>query len=134
MRITLITHCLYPNTKCTSRVMNKIFQYNYLDDYRKQSAMIGQELRFIPLESQSGDYNTEGWQFSKWQPDLLMFRSRKSINNFIFSNNHQCNYTNTISRLRRREYRLWRLIVKQFMSGVDFYLLSSRSIHHNFLE
>ena len=24
---------------------------------------------------------------------------------FIFSNNHQCNYTKTISRLRRREYR-----------------------------
>ena len=49
MRIALITHCLYPNTKCTSRVMNKIFQYNYIDDYRKQSAMIGQELCFIPL-------------------------------------------------------------------------------------
>ena len=32
-----------------------------------------------------------------------MFRGRKLINNFIFSNNHQCNYTKTISRLRRRE-------------------------------
>ena len=31
----------------------------------------------------------------------------KLINNFIFSNNHQCNYTKTISRLRR-------LIVKYF--------------------
>ena len=28
---------------------------------------------------------------SKWQPDLLMFRSRKLINNAIFSNNHQMN-------------------------------------------
>jgi len=43
--------------------------------------------------------------FSKWQPDLLMFRSRKFINNFIFSNNHQCDYTKTISCVRRREYR-----------------------------
>ena len=34
-----------------------------------------------------------------------MFGSRKLINNFIFSNNHQCNYTKTISRLRPREYR-----------------------------
>ena len=32
-----------------------------------------------------------------------MFRGRKLINDFIFSNNHQCNYTKTISRLRRRE-------------------------------
>ena len=51
------------------------------------------------------EYGIEGEQFSKWQPDLLIFRSRKLINNFIFSNNHQCNYTKTISRLRRREYR-----------------------------
>jgi len=36
-----------------------------------------------------------------------MSRSRKLINNFIFSNNHQCNYTRTISLLRR-------LIVKCF--------------------
>ena len=28
---------------------------------------------------------------SKWQPDLLMFRSRKLINNSIFSNTHQIN-------------------------------------------
>ena len=34
-----------------------------------------------------------------------MFRSQKFINNFIFSNNYQCNYTKTIGRLRRREYR-----------------------------
>ena len=34
-----------------------------------------------------------------------MFRSRKFINNFIFSNDHQCDYTKTISRVRRREYR-----------------------------
>ena len=26
-----------------------VFQYNYIDDYRKQSAVIGQELHFIPL-------------------------------------------------------------------------------------
>ena len=39
--------------------------------------------------------------FPKWQPDLLMFRTRKLISNFIFSNNHKCNYTKTISRLRR---------------------------------
>ena len=36
-----------------------------------------------------------------------MSRSRKLINNFIFSNNDQCNYTRTISFLRR-------LIVKCF--------------------
>ena len=36
-----------------------------------------------------------------------MSRSRKLINNFIFSNNDQCNYTRTISLLRR-------LIVKCF--------------------
>ena len=35
---------------------------------------------------------------------------RKLINNFIFSNNHECNYTKTISHLGRREYL--RLIVK----------------------
>ena len=28
-----------------------------------------------------------------------MFRSRKLINNFIFSNNHQCNYTKTTRTL-----------------------------------
>ena len=39
----------------------------------------------------------------------FMFHSRKSIKNFIFSNNHQCKDTKTISRLRR-------LIVKEFAS------------------
>ena len=29
-----------------------------------------------------------------------MFRGRKLINNFIFSNNHQCNYTKTIGSLQ----------------------------------
>ena len=33
-----------------------------------------------------------------------MFLGRKLINNFIFSNNHQYNYTETISSLRRRDY------------------------------
>ena len=38
---------------------------------------------------------------SKWQPDLSMFRSRKLINNSIFSNNessNECNYTKIIRR------------------------------------
>ena len=43
--------------------------------------------------------------YMSWQQEFLMFQSRKLINNFIFSNNHQCNYTKTISCLRRREYR-----------------------------
>ena len=47
----------------------------------------------MPLQSPRGDYNIEGQQFSKWQPDLSMFRSRKLISNFISSNNHKCNYT-----------------------------------------
>ena len=38
------------------------------------------------------------------------FKAPKSFKNvshfhFIFSNNHQCNYTKTIRRLRRRKYR-----------------------------
>ena len=36
---------------------------------------------------------------------FLMFRSRKLINTFIFSSNHQFHYTKTIRRLWRREYR-----------------------------
>ena len=36
---------------------------------------------------------------------FFMFRSRKLINNFVSSNNRQCNYTKTISRRRRRDYR-----------------------------
>ena len=52
-----------------------------------------------------------------------MFRGRKLINNNTFSNNHQCNYTKTISCLRRREYRrivtetIRRLIVKYLSTG-----------------
>ena len=48
-----------------------------------------------------------------------MFRCRKLINNFNFSNNHLCNYTITIGRLRR-------LIVKYHPEG-EFVCTSSSS-------
>ena len=31
-----------------------------------------------------GDYSNNGFQFSKWRPDLLMFRSRKFLFLFYF--------------------------------------------------
>ena len=39
-----------------------------------------------------GDYNIEGQQFSKWQPDLLMFRSWKLINfnKMLFLKKQRC--------------------------------------------
>ena len=52
-----------------------------------------------------------------------MFQGRKLINNFIFSNNHQCNYTKTISRLRR-------LIVKcHFVADENQQILTSLTEH-----
>ena len=40
-----------------------------------------------------------------------MFRSRKLINNFIFSKNHQCDYMKTISRLLNNP-RGWEIVRK----------------------
>ena len=33
--------------------------------------MIGRELRSLSLYSSLGDYSNDGFQFSKWRPDLL---------------------------------------------------------------
>ena len=47
---------------------------------RKWCALIGRELR-----SSLGDYSNDGFQFLKWRPDLLMFRSRKLSSFVLFS-------------------------------------------------
>ena len=64
---------------------------------------------FLAIITSIGDYSNDGFQFSKWRLDLLMFGSRKLSKvcyfYFIFSNNHQCNFTKTISHLKLCEYR-----------------------------
>ena len=56
-----------------------------------------------------------------------MFRSRKLINTFIFSNNHQCNYTKTISCLRGCEY--WQIVTLTLSRWLFAVALAALSFH-----